>query len=75
MIGTLIQITAPPSDACRPTNHLRRNVAIVNGQGSLSLGAGPKSILTMIDGLTGWAEAIPIDEQRAETVARVVFSE
>ena len=29
----------------------------------------------MIDGLTGWAEAISIDDQRAETVARVVFSE
>ena len=52
-----------------------RYVDIVGGQGSLSLGAGPKSILTMIDGLTGWAEAIPIDDQRADTVARVVFSE
>ena len=30
-------------------------------------------MLTMIDGLTGWAEAILIDDQRAETVARVVF--
>ena len=50
-------------------------VDIVGGQGSLSLGAGPKSILTMIDGLTGCAEAIPIDDQRAETVARVGFSE
>ena len=28
----------------------------------------------MIDGLTGWAEAIPIDDQRAETVSCVVFS-
>ena len=51
------------------------DVDIVDGQGSLSLGAGPKSILTMIDGLTGWAEVILIDDQRSETVARVVFSE
>ena len=29
----------------------------------------------MIDGLTGWAEAIPIDDQHAETVARFVLSE
>ena len=29
----------------------------------------------MIDKLTGWAEAVPIDDQRAETVARVVYSE
>ena len=29
----------------------------------------------MIDGLTGWAEAVPIHDQRAETVARVVYSE
>ena len=50
-------------------------VDIVGVQGSLSLGAGPKSILTMIDRLTTWAKAISIDDQRAETVARVVFSE
>ena len=50
-------------------------IDIVGGHGSLLLGAGPKSILTMIDGLTGWAEAVPIDDQRAETVARVVYSE
>ncbi len=49
-------------------------IDIVGGQGSLSLGAGPKSILTMIDKLTGWAEAVPINDQRAETVARVVNS-
>ena len=29
----------------------------------------------MIDGLTGWAEAVPINDQPAETVARVVYSE
>ena len=35
-------------------------IDIVRGYGSLSLGAFPKSILTMIDGLTGWAEAVQI---------------
>jgi len=50
-------------------------IDIVGGQGSLSLGASPKSILTMIDGLTGWAEAVPIVDQRALTVARAVYSE
>ena len=49
-------------------------IDIVGGQGSLSLGAGLKSILIMIDGLTGWAEAVPIDNQRADTVAHVVYS-
>ena len=60
-----------PADQPFATLH----IDIVGGQGSLSLGAGPKSIFSMIDGFTGWAEAIPIDDQRAETVARVVFSE
>ena len=50
-------------------------IDIFGGQNSLSLGASPKSILTMIDGLTGWAEAIPIPDQSAETVARVVHAE
>ena len=50
-------------------------IDIVGGQGSLSLGASPKSILTMIDGLTGWAEAIPIENQRAATVARAIYGE
>ena len=50
-------------------------IDIVGGQGSLSLGASPKSILTMIDGLTGWAEATPIPDQSAATVARVIHSE
>ena len=45
-------------------------IDIVGGQGSLSLGPSPKSILTMIDGLTGWAEAVPIADQSAATVAR-----
>ena len=34
-------------------------IDIVGGQGSLSLGPSPKSILKMIDGLTGWADAVP----------------
>ena len=50
-------------------------IDIAGGQNSLSLGASPKSILTMIDGLTGWAEAIPIPDQSAATVARVVHAE
>ena len=50
-------------------------IDIVGGQGSLSLGASPKSSLTMIDGLTGWAEAFPIDDQSASTVARAVNRE
>ena len=48
---------------------------IVGGQNSLSLGASPKSILTMIDNLTGWAEEVPIFDQSAATVARAVYSE
>ena len=50
-------------------------IDIVGGQNSLSLGTSPKSILTMIDGLTGWAEAVPIADQSAASVARVVYSE
>ena len=50
-------------------------IDIVGGHGSLSLGASPKSILTMIDGLTGWAEAVPIADQSAPTVARAVYTE
>ena len=50
-------------------------IDIVGGQGSLSLGNSPKSLLTMIDGLTGWAEAVPIADQSAATVARAVYSE
>ena len=47
-------------------------IDIVGGQGSLSLGAFPKSILTMIDGLTGCAEAVLIADQSAPTVTRAV---
>ena len=28
----------------------------------------------MIDGLTGWAEAVPIDDQHAITVAQAVYA-
>ena len=48
---------------------------IVGGQGSLSLGPSPKSILTMIDSLTSWAKAIPIAHQSAATCARAVDAE
>ena len=50
-------------------------IDIVGSQGSLSLGVSPKSILTMIDGLTGWAEAVPIADQSAPTVAHAVYTE
>ena len=50
-------------------------IDIVGGQNLLSLGASPKLILTMIDGLTGWVEAIPIPDQSAATVARVVHAD
>ena len=50
-------------------------IVIVGGQGSLSLDASPKSILSMIDGLTGWAEAVPIEDQCAVTVAHAVDAE
>ena len=49
-------------------------VNIVGGESSFSLGAVFKSIRTIIDELTGWAKAIPIEDQRVETFARV-FSE
>ena len=50
-------------------------IDIVGSQGSLSLGPSPKSILTMIDGLTGWAEAVPIADQSAATIARAVYAD
>ena len=51
------------------------NIDIVAGQSSLSLGPSQKSILIMIDGLTGCAEAMPIADQSATTVARAVYAE
>ena len=50
-------------------------IDIVGGQGSLSLKPFPKSILTMIDGLTGYTKAIPIADQSAGTCARAVYAE
>ena len=50
-------------------------IDIVGGQGSLSLGESLKSNLTMIDGLTGWAEAVQIADQSAPTVARALYTE
>ena len=65
-----------------PLGHLQADqpfcslyIDIVGGQGSLSLGPSPKSILTMIDGVTGWAEAVPIADQIAATVARAVYAD
>ena len=73
--------TANPSPRA-PLGHLPADqpfatiyIDIVGGQNSLSLGASPNSILTMIDGLTGWAAAVPIFDQFAATVARAVYSE
>ena len=50
-------------------------INFVGGQGSLSLGPSPKSIFTMINGLTGRAEAVPIADQSAATVARAVYTQ
>ena len=47
---------------------------LVRGQGSLNAtDMGARTILVMIDSLTGWAEAVPIPDQTAKTVARVFF--
>ena len=47
---------------------------IVGGQNSLStIDGSPKSILTMIDSFSGWAEAVPLPDQTAESVARAFF--
>lgn len=45
-------------------------VDILGGQRSLDSADGQKSALIMVDGFTGWAEAVPIPDQRAETVVR-----
>ena len=50
-------------------------IDIVGGQILLSLCASPKSISTIVDDLTGWAEAVPIADQLAPTVARAVYTE
>ena len=50
-------------------------IDIVCNQGSLSLATSPKSILTWIDGFTGWAEVIPIADQSAVMCARAVYAE
>ena len=60
-----------PAD--QPFNSLY--IDIVSGRGSLSVGPSPKSIFTMIDGLTGWAKAVPIADQSATTVARAVYAD
>ena len=67
---------------CAPLGHLPADqpfaalyVDIVGGQGSLLHGASPKSILTIIDSLTDRAEAVPIADQSAHTVARAVYTE
>ena len=49
-------------------------IDIVGNQGSLLLGASPKSIQTMIEKLTGWAKATPIPDQSAVKVACVIHS-
>ena len=50
-------------------------IDIVGWQGFLSLGASPKFILSMINGLTGWAEVVSIDDQRPVTFAHAVYAE
>ena len=50
-------------------------IYIVGGQGSLLLGVAMNSILTMIDKLRGWAQAVQIVNQFAATVARAVHAE
>ena len=50
-------------------------IDIEGGQTSLPLGYSPKSLLTMIDGPTGWAEAVSIADQFSATIARPVYSE
>ena len=50
-------------------------IDIVCGQCSLLLGASPKSILTMSDCLTIWAESVLIADLSAFTVACAVYTE
>ena len=47
---------------------------LVGGQSTLTREPeGNRAILTLIDGFTGWAEAVPLPNQKAETVARAFF--
>ena len=50
-------------------------IDIVGGQGFLLFGASFKSIRLIINGLTNWAEAFPIKDQRAVNVAHAVYAE
>ena len=53
----------------RPVHRHRRRACFC------SLGAFPKSILSIIDGLTGLSEAVPIEDQRAVTFAHSLYAE
>ena len=47
---------------------------LVGGQGSLNASdMGPKAILTMIDSLTVWGEAVPVNDQTPQTVSQTFF--
>ena len=60
-----------------PADHLVGTlyIDIVGGKVFFSLGPSRESISTMIDGLTGCTEAIPIADQSAVTCARAVYAE
>ena len=75
-------LIATPTRFRTPLGHLQADypfgtldIDIVGGQGSISLGPSRNSILTMIDGLTGLTEAIPIADQSAPTCARAVYAD
>lgn len=58
-------------DASQLISHIVCFKSILLMAKTLSLSASPKSILTIIDQLIDWAEAVLIPEQSAATVARV----